>query len=144
MGHGFHSHFISKWTKWLFKAGISNQGPNAVFAPQSTHPAEPMSVTPEFQKGAAGHYYINYLQIDQAISGWNHWASSNLFSISYRSLSQSLRLSVGQIVMLDKSLTLGPFRLTVPCVWRPPCSHHLSSFPCSPRPAPPWGLPQNC
>lgn len=50
-----------------------------------------MSLTAEFLREAAGHYYINYFQIDQAISGWNHRARSNLFSISYWSLTQFLR-----------------------------------------------------
>lgn len=54
-------------TKWLFKAGISNQGPNTVLAPQRTHLAETNECHTQILRRAAGHYYINYLQIDQAI-----------------------------------------------------------------------------
>ena len=72
-GMAFTPTLFQNGKKWLFKAGISNKEPNAVFTPQSTHPAETNGHPTWILRGAAGHCYINYLQMDQAISCWNYW-----------------------------------------------------------------------
>jgi hypothetical protein len=113
-GMAFTITLFQNGTKWLFKVRISNQGLNTILTPHIT--PKPVSILPVFRRVASGHYYINYLQIEQAIFDWNHRASSHLFSISYWSPS---RLSVRKIVTLHKSLTLGSFNLTAPCIWRP-------------------------
>lgn len=94
-------------TKWVLKARISLSPLHKAFIS-----LEPMAITPR----VSGHHYINCLQMDQAVSIWNHWVSSNLFSISCWSPSS---LSMGEIVMPNKSLTFRSFSLTVPCIWWP-------------------------
>lgn len=142
-GTAFTPTLFRNGTKWLFKAGISNPGPNAVFTPVHV-PLQPMNVTAESLRGAAGHYYINYLQIDQAISGWNRWAPSRLFSISYWSLTQPLRRADSYAWQDSNAWAIQP---DSPYLWHPPSSHPFLNFPSSAGsafcPPPPWQSPGN-
>lgn len=68
-GMTFTPTLFQNGTKWLFKAGISTKGQMLSWLCKAHILLKPMSITPKFLRGAAGHYYINYLQIGLAISG---------------------------------------------------------------------------